>query len=110
MEGEGTLFLSLTEDLLIDHITVTPTALCVQVISTQRSSHCPLCGQASQQVHSRYRRVVADVSCGSQQVRLHLDVRRFFCRTPTCSRKIFAERLPALVRPSARMTNRLRLA
>src|SRR5260370_12810235 len=105
MEVERTLFLSLTKDLWIAHITVTPTALCVQVISTQRSSHCPLCGQASRQVHSRYQRVVADVSCGSQQVRLHLDVRRFFCRTPTCPRKIFAERLPALAKPSASMTN-----
>jgi hypothetical protein len=48
MEVGGTLFLSLTEDLWIDHITVTPMALCVQVISTQLSSYCPLCGQASQ--------------------------------------------------------------
>jgi transposase len=37
-------------------------------------------------------------------------VRKFFCRTPTCPRKIFTERLPDLVQPSARMTNRLRSA
>ena len=108
MEGEGKLFLSLTEDLWIDRITVTATALCVYAVALQPSSSCPLCGQVSQQIHSRYQRVVADVPCGGQQVSLHLDVRKFFCRVPACPRKIFTERLPALVQPSARMTNRLR--
>jgi hypothetical protein len=39
---------------------------------------------------------------------LSLEVRKFFCRTASCPRKIFTERLPDLVQPSARMTNRLR--
>jgi transposase len=107
---EGTLFLSLSPDLWIDEVTSTATVLSVHLVSTQRASRCPLCDQASEQVHSRYQRVVADVPCGSQQVNLDLEVRKFFCRTPTCPRKIFTERLPDLVQPSARMTNRLRSA
>jgi transposase len=54
--------------------------------------------------------VIADVPCGNRPVTLHLHVRKFFCRTPSCPRKIFTERLPNLVQPSARLTNRLRTA
>jgi hypothetical protein len=38
---------------------------------------------------------------------LRLKVRKFVCRTPTCPRKVFAERLAELVRPWARVSNRL---
>jgi transposase len=107
---EGMLCLSLSANLWIDQVTPTDTALIVHVVSTQMASHCPLCGQASKQIHSRYRRVVADVPSGSKPVRLHLEVRKFFCGTSTCPRKIFTERLPDLVQPSARKTNRLQLA
>jgi len=34
-------------------------------------------------------------------------VRKFFCRVPTCPRKVFAERLPDLVQSWARVSNRL---
>ena len=90
---EGMLLLSLSPDLWIDQITTTATVLSVHLVSTQLASHCPLCGLASEQVHSRYRRVVADVPCGSKPVSLSLEVRKFFCRTPTCPRKIFTERV-----------------
>jgi transposase len=38
---------------------------------------------------------------------LRLSVRKFCCRTATCPRKVFAERLPELVQPWARVSNRL---
>jgi transposase len=107
---EGALLLSLPPELRIDQITATSTTLKVHLVSTQRACHCPLCGQASEQVHSRYRRMVADVPSGAKPVRLELEVRKFFCRTPTCPRKIFSERLPDLVEPWARTTKRLRVA
>ena len=69
-----------------------------------------MCGQPSDQIHSRYLRVVADVPCGNRPVSLHLEVRKFFCRNTSCPRKIFTERLPELLQPSARMTNRLHSA
>ena len=96
---EGALFLNLSDDLGIDHITTTVSALVVHVVSTQVISCCPLCGHASDQIHSRYLRVVADVPCGNRPVRLHLEVRKFFCRNANCPRKIFTERLPDLVQP-----------
>lgn len=107
---EGAVFLNLSDELRIDQVSATASVLVVQVVSTQVVSGCPLCGQASAQIHSRYQRMVADVPCGNRPVRLQLEVRKFFCRTATCPRKIFTERLPDLVQPSARLTNRLRLA
>jgi transposase len=38
---------------------------------------------------------------------LRLGVRKFVCRAVTCERKVFAERLPDLVQPWARISNRL---
>lgn len=107
---EVTELLALPHHLQIDHFMITPTALVIEVISTQPVCCCPGCNQPSAQVHSRYRRVVADVPCGNRPVRLHLEVRKFFCRNTSCPRKIFTERLPELLQPSARMTNRLHSA
>lgn len=78
----------------------------VEVVSTRSSSRCPLCFQPALRIHSRYRRIVADVPCGGLQVQLVLHVRKFFCDTVGCARKIFTERLPIFVQPWARMTTR----
>ena len=84
------------EDQLVLHITATsPSAL------------CPLCQQPATHLHSRYRRVVKDLPCVGQQVRLILYVSKFFCETANCVRKAFAERLPEFVAPWAQMTVRL---
>jgi transposase len=40
-------------------------------------------------------------------VHLQLTVRKFFCRNPTCARRSFTERLPALVAAYARKTGQL---
>jgi hypothetical protein len=37
-------------------------------------------------------------------------VRKFFCRNPNCSRKVFTERLPDFIEASSRLTKRLRTA
>ena len=58
--------------------------------------------------HSRYVRRLADLPCFDDAVRLQLAVRRFRCETPTCPRRIFAERLPGFAAPYARTTDRLR--
>lgn len=51
-----------------------------------------------------------DLPCAGRPIRLLLTVRKFFCREATCSRKVFTERLPELLEPSSRLTNRLRRA
>jgi transposase len=68
----------------------------------------PLCQQPATHLHSRYRRVVKDLPCAGQHVRLILHVRTFFCETVECARNpCSAPRLPHLVAPWAQMTTRL---
>ena len=81
--------------LLIEAHTTTPTAM------------CPDCHHPSTRVHSRYTRLLRDLPVTTQAVRLLLRVRRFFCPTPTCPRRTFAERLPDLAPFRAQRTERL---
>jgi transposase len=75
---------------------VTPTAL------------CPVCGTAAHRIHSRYQRIVWDLSIQNVQVILHLHVRKFSCDQPSCPRRIFTERLPQVTSPHGRFTFGLR--
>ncbi len=104
---ERSPFLPLPEGMLIDRVEQTDSQLTVTVISTRAEAACPGCGCPSEHVHSQYQRTVNDVPCGGRNVLLRLCVRKFFCLTATCQRKVFAERLPDLVQPWARVSNRL---
>ena len=102
----ASLFL-LPDTIAIEAVYPTTTHLTIQVTCILKSTSCPLCHHPSERIHGSYRRVVADVPCGGRRVTLALMIRKFVCGTPDCPRKIFTERLPDLVQPYARMTNRL---
>ncbi len=93
-------------DLLIEDITLESKTVILSVRSTKTSVQCPTCAHPSAQVHSRYVRVPADLPWMEYGVRLHLEVRRFFCHKEHCSRKTFAEPFPDLVQAHARRTTR----
>ena len=99
--------LPLGDGLELTHLERGDDHLRLHVTSTSSSCSCPVCGQPATRLHSRYRRMVKDLPCAGQQVQLILHVRKLFCDTVTCTRKIFAERLPQLVAPWAQMTTRL---
>lgn len=93
--------------LRIDTVVIEPDTLHLYVSTTQSTGRCSLCHTDSTALHSRYWRTLADLPCGGRVVTLHLHVRRFFCRVVTCRRRVFTERLPALMAPWARRTKRL---
>jgi transposase len=103
-----TPLLPLPEGLEITAVSLTDDGLLVQVISNRTSCPCPVCSTPSEAVHSLYRRHPLELPCAGQQVRLLLSIHTFFCRVPTCPRKVFTERLPELLQPSSRLTTRLR--
>jgi transposase len=71
-------------------------------------AYCPVCGEVSRRVHSRYVRHVRDLPFSGQGVRLCLATRRFSCARRDCPRRIFAERFEETVLPArARRTSRL---
>jgi transposase len=82
-------FLPLPTGLEIVSVETVEDLLKVQVASTKERAYCPLCLCPSERRHSHYTRVVADLPCAGFRVQLILRVRKFFCETVDCSRKIF---------------------
>lgn len=68
---------------------------------------CPQCGHRSERVQSRYVRHPTDLPWQGVAMRLELHVRRFFCDSSDCPQAIFAERLPGVLAPYVRRTQRL---
>ena len=68
---------------------------------------CPVCHQISRRIHSRYSRTLLDVPLRKGQVRVQLQVRRFFCDVPNCPQCIFGERITRFARAYARRTESL---
>jgi transposase len=66
--------------------------LTVYLATTELTAACPLCGDESPRVHSRYTRRLEDLPCLGRCVRLQVAVRRFACPQPDCPRRIFTER------------------
>src|SRR6266545_5501904 len=91
----------------LDTIMATDQHIGLELTALHAEASCPLCGQSSRAIHSRYDRTVADLPWANTPVRLSVHVRKFFCRNPACPRVVFTERLPALLAPSARRTQRL---
>jgi transposase len=88
-------------------MTIEPEYVCLQVTTTAPAVGCPRCAVLSSTVHSRYQRYLRDLPWGTRPVRLQLTVRKFVCRNLSCTRRIFTERVPELVAPYARKTQRL---
>src|SRR5437879_7383 len=95
------------QQLRLDCIHTAADVITLVLQTTCSAAICPTCGQRSSRVHSRYRRTLADLPWLGLPVRLRLSCRKFFCDRPDCSRRIFTERLPGVVRHYARRTERL---
>jgi transposase len=100
----------LPDGLEITSVSETPEEVLVRVTSYRSSSPCPHCSTPSSAIHSLYRRHPKDLPCAGRPIRLVFTVRKFFCRNPTCSCKVFTERLPDFLEASSRLTKRLRTA
>lgn len=94
--------------LKADRIELVGDTIRIQSSAPETSAACPRCGALSRHVHSRYRRLLADLPAHGRAVELVLWVRRFRCRAARCPTRTFAERFsPALTRPHGRRTARL---
>jgi len=102
-----TTLLSSTPDVYLDQVTVEQDTVRLQLTATAPHACCPCCAVPSSSVHSRYQRHLTDLPWGVHPVHIQLTVRKFVCQNTTCTRRIFTERLPDLVAPSARQTHRL---
>ena len=80
----------------------------ITIQHTRKSSACPICGQISVRVHSRYHRRLLDLPVAGRPVRLIVVARRFRCDAVRCGQRIFTERSDKdVLVPWARRTTRL---
>jgi len=93
--------------LHLEELVADADAITVVVTTRGTTARCPDCGEPSAQRHSRKRRRIADLPWQGLAVCLDRQLRRFYCRTPTCARRTFTERVPTVVAPHARRTARL---
>ena len=103
------LLLPTSADLVVTALDLDPDRhqIVVSATSVQAAGTCPSCNLPSMRPHSSYQRTLADVPWADFTVRIELTVRKWFCRTEACPRRIFTERLPTIVAPWARRTQRL---
>jgi transposase len=92
--------------LHVETLTIETHHLTLGALVTTPTASCPTCAQPAHRLHSRYRRTLADLPWAALPVRLSLQVRRFFCDTPSCGRQTFTERVPTVARPYAHTTTR----
>src|SRR5918992_440152 len=91
----------------LTEVTIVQNAVRLQLTASAPTVCCPCCARPSSAVHSRYQRQLTDLPWGALAVHIQLMVRKFICRNPGCTRRIFTERLPHVVAPFARKTHRL---
>ena len=89
------------------HLDEAETQITLIVSSKQTVVPCPVCAFPTHRIHSHYERLLADLSWAEDRVSWLLQVRKYFCLNQQCQRRIFTERLPGIVAPWARRTQRL---
>ena len=102
--------LPIPPSLQVEALLLAADGLTVLASSVTPGAPCPLCGERSDRVHSRYVRTLADRPWADVAVRFRVRVRKFFCADPACPRGVFAERLDGIAPAHARRTNRQREA
>jgi len=76
------------------------------VSSIQAISYCPVCVPPSHRIHSHYERALKDLLLVQFSLTILPEVCKFFCYSEGCQCRIFTERLPNVVLPWARRTER----
>jgi hypothetical protein len=90
--------------VIVEAVTAAAGLLLVTARARVPEAACPKCGTVSRRVHSRHARTLADAAVGGRPVAIVLAVRRFFCASPGCPRKTFAEQVDGLTMRYARKT------
>jgi transposase len=97
-----TLLLPHLAGVYVRRIVLQPAQLILEVTPRATTARCPSCHRRSRRIHPRYIRSIADEPLGGRTVTIRLQVRRFSCSSPHCSRRTFAEQVPTLAARSAR--------
>jgi transposase/DNA-binding CsgD family transcriptional regulator len=98
------VFFPYLADLRVDRIEDLGDGVQITARSRAPEAACHRCGLSSARVNSRYRRRLHDLAAGGRPVLIDLEVRRFFCTSPECEVRTFAEQVPAVALRHQRRT------
>ena len=90
-ECDGISRIYLSSGLQIQDIEQSGGVFYVYASSSSEEGICPYCSHKSSKVHSRYVRIINDLSILGHSVKIYLEVRKFFCHNHQCKKKTFAE-------------------
>jgi transposase len=90
--------------VIIEEVMAAAGLLLLAARARAATAACPSCGTVSGQVHSRYSRTLTDAAIGGRQAVILLTARRFFCTSPACKARTFAEQVDGLTSRYARKT------
>ena len=90
-ECDGISKIYQSSGLLVQNIEQSDGVFHVYATSSSKEGTCPYCGHKSKKVHSRYVRVIHDLSILGHRVIIYLGVRKFFCHNHKCDKATFAE-------------------
>lgn len=90
-ECDGISQIYLSSGLQVQNIELSDGVFHVYATSSSGEGACPYCGYKSNKVHSRYVRIIRDLSILGHSVVICLEVRKFFCHNPQCGKTTFAE-------------------
>lgn len=93
-------------ELRTDSLAIGSDGTTIHASAKRHSAAYPRCGHASDRVHSRYGRTLADLPWHGTAVRLRARTRRFFRTRNACERRIFGERISGPAEGHARSTLR----
>ncbi len=82
----------------------TESSFSVEAASSSRRAQCPKCSHGSVRRHGQYRRQLRAEPCMGRMVNLSVQVRRFKCVNPQCSRTTFVEQIEAIAPANQRRT------
>ena len=94
-------------DLVVEEVHLEAERIVVVARPRSSKASCPLCGRPSWRRHSHHERLLVDLPCHGRRAVVLVRARRWRCATAGCARRVFAERLPEVVRPHGRRTERM---
>lgn len=98
--------LPIPSSLHVEALLLGDDGLTILAATEENTARCPLCGEPTDRIHSRYVRTLADLPWADVAVRMRVRARRFFCDNHACARRVFVERLDDVAAVYAHRTDR----
>lgn len=88
--------------LIVNNIDFSYSLVTIYASIKAKRGKCPVCEKHSNKIHDHYTRTISDLPVFQNKTTIFLKTRKFKCQNPQCSRKVFSEQTPYILRYSRR--------